>query len=154
MRLYRVRLREAALRVQHSANVEMAAGTDPYMRMRTPDDSIRYQSTTFALIRVMDKAVLLARTVRVHPGDVVLGVRMLSPASTIEADENSPHKRRPAAHSLGVCAWSGWLEQHSGTQVLADEWIQAARTGRHWRQLRVWMGVSRNTHGGMKAAHA
>ena len=60
----RVQLREATLRMQHSANVEMAAGTDPYMRMRTPDDSIRYQSTTYALVRVMDKTVLLARTVR------------------------------------------------------------------------------------------
>ena len=60
----RVRLREAYLRVQHSANVEMAAGTDPYMRMRTPDDSIRYQSTIYALVRVLDKTVLLARTVQ------------------------------------------------------------------------------------------
>ena len=59
-----VRLREAYLRVQHSANVEMAAGTDPYMRMRTSDDSIRYQSTIYALVRVLDKTVLLARTVQ------------------------------------------------------------------------------------------
>ena len=59
-----MRLREATLLVQHSANVEVAAGTDPYMRMRTPDDSIRYQSTTYGLVRVLDKAVLLARTVR------------------------------------------------------------------------------------------
>ena len=64
MGLCRVRLREAYLRVQHSANVEMAAGTDPYMRMRTPDDSIRYQSTIYALVRVLDKTVLLARTVQ------------------------------------------------------------------------------------------
>ena len=60
----RVQLREATLRMQHSANVEMAAGTDPYLRARTPDDSIRYQSTTYALVRVLDKTVLLARTVR------------------------------------------------------------------------------------------
>ncbi|KAK9831494.1 hypothetical protein WJX81_002371 [Elliptochloris bilobata] len=94
----RVRLREAYLHVQHSANVEMAVGTDPYMRMRTPDDSIRYQSTIYALVRVLDKTVLLART------------------------------------------------------VLADEWIQAARTGRNWRHLRVWMGVSRNSNGAKKAS--
>ncbi len=61
----RLRLREAYLRVQHSANAEMSAGTDPYMRSRTPDDSIRYQSTIYALVRVLDKVVLLARTVRI-----------------------------------------------------------------------------------------
>ena len=43
---------------------------------------------------------------------------------------------------------------HLGVQVLADEWIQAARTGRNWRHLKVWMGVSRSTHGGNKAAQA
>ena len=68
----RVRLREAYLRVQHSANVEMAAGTDPYMRMRTPDDSIRYQSTIYALVRLLDKVVLCARTVRRLPAQLVL----------------------------------------------------------------------------------
>ena len=61
----RLRLREAYLRVQHSANAEMSAGTDQYMRSRTPDDSIRYQSTIYALVRVLDKVVLLARTVRI-----------------------------------------------------------------------------------------
>ena len=43
---------------------------------------------------------------------------------------------------------------HFGVQVLADEWIQAARTGRNWRHLKVWMGVSRSTHGGNKSSQA
>ena len=63
--LPRLRLREAYLRVQHSANAETAAGTDPYLRTRTPDDSIRFHSFSFALVRVLDKVVLLARTVPV-----------------------------------------------------------------------------------------
>jgi len=66
--------------VQHSANAEMAAGTDPYARLRTPDDSIRYQSTIYALVRVLDKVVLLARTVRPRPGAAAAGFRSAVPS--------------------------------------------------------------------------
>ena len=50
--------------MQHGFNAEILAGTNPHVRMRTPDDSVRFQSTVYAFVRVLDKIVLLARTVR------------------------------------------------------------------------------------------
>ncbi|BDA49627.1 hypothetical protein COCOBI_14-2470 [Coccomyxa sp. Obi] len=59
----RVKLRKQYVQRQHEFVFALHRATEPHLVDRTPDDALRYQSVMFALIRALDKCVLVARMV-------------------------------------------------------------------------------------------